>query len=421
MSLLAGIRYIPKASREEDAKVSKDKNSKKSHNKSNKRSHDERDEESSDDSRNNHKHKSKHHKKHSKEKKKKDNHDDKQHYDKELESQYLHSLIPDDYNSEEDIQKRKRSSILDSDPMAKYLGNSNIIKKSERVDFNNFSGDFNDSEHSSDESHHNDYDKFEENNKYNLRDDHKPSSNEHVPITQPASLNNKSVAEMLREKLKQKTSTSVSVIPSQPHESLLPYMSHADTSRLTAYLSSNKNNDATDSSGAVVEDSIRRQHGNIRGNNKKNGTVNSNEEDNMSIQEMLVAEKSRDGMDDVFVKNLLRLGDRYKGTELGSSLNAGNSGLSVIGKGKPTGGASGADEVEENEIDMKMFRPLDEKLSKEEMAKRIVSNAHKESAKLKMVSENCYHCTSGRNYKSYLTISTGLHTMLRLKPGNSSI
>jgi Protein similar to CwfJ C-terminus 1 len=137
---------------------------------------------------------------------------------------------------------------------------------------------------------------------------------------------------------------------------------------------------------------------------------------NAKMNLLLKSEKfGSNDMDENFRDNVLRLGDRYKGTELGSSGAFGNGNL------------TGADE--EEEIDMKLFENKYETEEKVQTKKQIlnslgagkkresVGDNQKQNERQREILNRCPHCTAGSSYKSFLTISKGEHTMLRLKTG----
>lgn len=137
---------------------------------------------------------------------------------------------------------------------------------------------------------------------------------------------------------------------------------------------------------------------------------------NAKINSLLKSEKfGSNDMDENFRDNVLRLGDRYKGTELGSSGAFGNGNL------------TGADE--EDEIDMKLFENKYETEEKIQTKKQLlnslgagkkrenVGDSQKQNERQREILNRCAHCCESSSYKSFLTISKGEHTMLRLKTG----
>ena len=123
-------------------------------------------------------------------------------------------------------------------------------------------------------------------------------------------------------------------------------------------------------------------------------------------------------MDENFRENVFRLGKNYKGNELGVSGAFGNGNL------------TGADE--EEEIDMKMFENKHEiiedvKMTKKQTLKNLGGQKRNNNENEKVndrqreIIDRCPHCTEGASYKSYLTVSKGEHTMLRLKTGTHTL
>jgi Protein similar to CwfJ C-terminus 1 len=137
---------------------------------------------------------------------------------------------------------------------------------------------------------------------------------------------------------------------------------------------------------------------------------------NAKINLLLKSEKfGSNDMDENFRDNVLRLGDRYKGTELGSSGAFGNGNL------------TGADE--EEEINMKLFENKHETEEKIRTKKQLLNSlgagkkreslgdSQKQNERQREILNRCPHCSTGSSYNSFLTISRGEHTMLRLKTG----
>ena len=102
---------------------------------------------------------------------------------------------------------------------------------------------------------------------------------------------------------------------------------------------------------------------------------------------------------------------------------------------------TGADE--EEDIDMKLFENKhdnkyiiqEEKIiTKKQILKNLndtrkdkntttnqINEVDRKNEKQKEILNRCRHCTSSNNYQSYLTISKGEHTMLRLKTGPKTL
>jgi hypothetical protein len=209
---------------------------------------------------------------------------------------------------------------------------------------------------------------------------------------------NQSVAELFRAKLKAKNTMI-------EHKTLTQLIGDDELEAENSLLLSN-------------EASIRNQVINkLRSDANMNLPVNRNVSKAPPVNDLLLRSEKfgSNDMDENFRDNVLRLGDRYKGTELGSSGAFGNGNL------------TGADE--EEEIDMKLFENKYEMEEKVQTKKQIlnslgagkkresVGDNQKQNERQREILNRCPHCTAGSSYKSFLTISKGEHTMLRLKTG----
>ncbi|CAM9147583.1 unnamed protein product, partial [Discosporangium mesarthrocarpum] len=109
-------------------------------------------------------------------------------------------------------------------------------------------------------------------------------------------------------------------------------------------------------------------------------------------------------MDETFLRNVSRLGSRFKGTELGGKM------------------ASMAGEDEEEEVDMRMFQRPEERLTKAAAAERQRSRAlaeHKRYATA--TSRLCPRCMDAPGFKKHLVLSLGEHTYLSLATGSQRL
>lgn len=386
MSLLSGIRFVQKKERENipledsDSDSGKKKHTKKKH---------------------------KHH--HSKDKKKVKESKYKQYDDLKLESKSdMLSMIPDGYDSEEDMKKRRKTSVLDYDPMEKFLSKKSIASTSKPIqndfDYDNYKNNSNhkiDDFDDASESSHDDSIELEDATVATIET--KTMQPTPLPIL---STSNQSVAEQLRAKLKKNQPLVTSVLTNQTKAVScfsLDDMSHQDAMKLKQYVNESKISSKSTLNSTTITPAIN---------------------DSSTIQEMLHNERSNKlNMDDIFVKNVLRLGDKYKGTELGSVVNAGNSSIissEVTGRSKTNASRSGMDEDDYGEVDMSMFASHEDKSDKEVTMKKMLARMQKQSQAQQMIFASCYQCLQSRTFKSYQTISTGVHTMLRLKPGKVS-
>lgn len=133
------------------------------------------------------------------------------------------------------------------------------------------------------------------------------------------------------------------------------------------------------------------------------------QEKNSSIQAMKANEKyNGDDMDENFRRNVLRLGDRYQGSDMTSKGGFGG------------GNRSGYDE--EDDIDMTMFQSRggdggDPNLRLE--SKSDIMKAINKSKKTQDIISKCHLCHESSYFKQYsnYVISTGDYTMLRVKRG----
>ena len=133
------------------------------------------------------------------------------------------------------------------------------------------------------------------------------------------------------------------------------------------------------------------------------GKLKTNKDDlsESDIRELVAAERlGGEDMDKVFEENILRLGGRYKGTEVG-------------GKGGK-GDSAGADEDEE--VDMRLFQRAGDYLTDTQAMRRNIMKTLGERKKLNSAVERCQYCHSSGAFLSHLTLSVGDYTMLRLKP-----
>ena len=103
-------------------------------------------------------------------------------------------------------------------------------------------------------------------------------------------------------------------------------------------------------------------------------------------------------MDDIFVSNVLRLGSRYQGTELGSS--------GAMGAGNNTGWD------EEEDIDMRMFQRQDNFLTDAATLKRQITKTLGDRKRMQTAIDRCKYCIESNAYNHNFTISTGTTTII---------
>jgi hypothetical protein len=115
------------------------------------------------------------------------------------------------------------------------------------------------------------------------------------------------------------------------------------------------------------------------------------------------AEKwDKTNMDDIFVSNVLRLGSNYKGTELGDA--------------KSVSGGTGFDE--EEDVDMKMFLSVEDRVGSDQSRDRDASRAKIAAEKREAIISKCFRCIESSNHSRDLTVSVSEHAYLRVKPCN---
>ena len=239
---------------------------------------------------------------------------------------------------------------------------------------------------------------------------------------------NQSVAEQFRAKLKAKNSfqsesrSLIQLIDDEERESDNNQLFENNESMRAQVINkvrsdSQKNNRQTE--GSVKNNSNPSKSVIIDMKNQRKEFSNQRSDMNKLMQ----SEKfGQNDMDENFRENVLRLGERYKGTELGK--------MGAFGNGDLTG------QDEEEEIDMKMFEKKFEvdndsnsKKSKKQILKKIGNDNKRErdgngeneklDAKQREILNRCPHCSDSSAYKKHLTVSTGEHKRLRLKAGSN--
>jgi len=112
-------------------------------------------------------------------------------------------------------------------------------------------------------------------------------------------------------------------------------------------------------------------------------------------------------MDEIFVSNVLRLGSRYQGTELGSS--------GAMGAGNNTGWD------EEEDIDMRMFQRQDNFLTDAATLKRQITKTLGDRKRMQTAIDRCKHCIESNSYNHNFTISTGTTSIIIIIVKNNII
>jgi hypothetical protein len=130
----------------------------------------------------------------------------------------------------------------------------------------------------------------------------------------------------------------------------------------------------------------------------------SQSDSRLEVARMKADEKwNAESMDDTFVRNVLRLGEHYKGTELGDNFyNAGSTGLD-----------------EEDAVDMTLFQSRGDEIADSENANRNLKKAHSEKLKLESIISRCQMCIDNPRHQRGLTLSVGEFAYLRAKPSTS--
>lgn len=110
-------------------------------------------------------------------------------------------------------------------------------------------------------------------------------------------------------------------------------------------------------------------------------------------------------MDREFTRNVLRLGDRYKGTELG---------------GKKAGGdLAGMDE--EEEVDVRMFERREDRLTERARQQRQRHTAIREHKQWGEATASCSYCMDSSVFRKDFLISLGETTLLMYRHGHLSL
>ena len=248
--------------------------------------------------------------------------------------------------------------------------------------------------------------------------------NENPPLKEKS--RNQSVAEQFRAKLKDKNSF---LSESRSLTQLIEDEEREDDSN---QLFENSESMRAQVINKVRKDIVRNKRQAESSNEKNSSTSKSVEMDHKNsrkefsnqrsdINKLLQSEKfGQNDMDENFRENVLRLGERYKGSELGK--------MGAFGNGDLTG------QDEEEEIDMKMFENKFEidngssnKKSKNQILKNIGNDNRRESnngdekldSKQREILNRCPYCCDSSKFKKHLTVSKGEHTILRFKAGSN--
>ena len=203
---------------------------------------------------------------------------------------------------------------------------------------------------------------------------------------------NQSAAAMLRERLKNsKANLASSATNSAPAST---FASNIGVDRDIVALKS-RYNESSHNGAKSVDD---KRHSGAQGGKKNKGNVDIDIA--LDINTLKSREKAGgEDIDDIYRDNVLRLGERYQGTELGGKGAFGN------------GDKAGMDE--EGEIDMRMFQRKEQ--SQTAALQREANKAMKSQQQLRRAVEFCRRCSESKMFNRSCVISTGENTILRLK------
>jgi diadenosine tetraphosphate (Ap4A) HIT family hydrolase len=212
--------------------------------------------------------------------------------------------------------------------------------------------------------------------------------------TLAAGSTNQSVAAMLRERLKQSKShipvnvTTATLAAAAPPSG--SYASNVETDRDVVALRNRLNKSNNGAAGVPMN----------QGQKKRRSNVLGEQDADVDIHELKSREKAGgEDIDEVFRDNILRLGERYKGTEMGGRGALGN------------GDRAGMDE--EGELDMKMFQRKEQ--SHTEALQREAQRAMRSQQQLRKTVESCRRCTESRTFQRAAVVSQGENAFLRMK------
>jgi diadenosine tetraphosphate (Ap4A) HIT family hydrolase len=136
------------------------------------------------------------------------------------------------------------------------------------------------------------------------------------------------------------------------------------------------------------------------GQRKRKANLPADQDADLDVQALKSRERAGgEDIDEVFRENILRLGERYKGTEMGGKGAFGN------------GDKAGMDE--EGDIDMKMFQRKEQ--SQADALQKEAQRAMKSQQQLRKVVESCRRCTESRTFLRAAVISAGENAILRVK------
>jgi len=206
-------------------------------------------------------------------------------------------------------------------------------------------------------------------------------------------MTNKSAAALLRERLKK---TKQSLINAEDNASNLSVNMGVEMDVIAL------KNRLVEVAKQKLGDSPREEASSKKKQSRSNLPL-GNFEAGMDTKQLLSRVKAgeEEDMDEIFRDNVLRLGERYTGQELGGSGAFGN------------GDKSGMDE--DGEIDMKMFQRKDQ--NQADVLERKAKQAMKSQHQLKKAVQSCIRCTESQPFQQQRSgvVSMGENAYIRMK------
>lgn len=263
-----------------------------------------------------------------------------------------------------------------------------------------------------------------------------------MSVAQPPS-NTTSTNEILEKKLQQRNSIASSANSSQKkNENNNESIISSSVDRRIGSADDNQSNEKTETVIHIPITSARSASCSIQNHTKKDGTVVSlpeyekqdlrhsqssrrgkykpsetltkktNASISKSIHEMIQEELSTSSnnmmsMDEIYARNIARLGSRFKGTEFSSG----------------PGAKLGADEEELHDTDVSLFTSQNEnhKLTQRAMYEREVSKQIANHKKQLSITSKCFWWMDSPNFHKHMLLSLGDHVSLVLAPAHLSL
>lgn len=396
MSLLSGIRFVPKEKREvskHDDIVSDKKDKKRKHEKH--RSSDKKDKK----------------KRHEKEKKRDSRHDDSSDSESSVDMEKIAREEEDRERRESYKSRDNRDTTTSSASRSHVVDNWGVPAAQQsteaKFDPNRFKSLLNSLKKGNDiaaveQSIESDSDEAAEESAYNYPDTHAAKKAvESAPVAAAPSISivapgstNQSAAAMMRERLKNSKANLASTPAIAPPTN--NFASNIGVDRDIVALKSRYNeNQVKETSSAN-----KRIPGAPPAKKNKDKHNHADIDVALDINTLKSREKAgAEDIDDIYRDNVLRMGERYMGTELGGKGAFGN------------GDKAGMDE--EGEIDMRMFQRKE--TSQADALQREANKAMKAQQQLRRAVESCRRCTKSKVFHRNCVVATGENTYLRLK------